>query len=325
MLASAPLGTLSCVANIQKYPPKRGDTRQRDRWRARWRDPSGRTQSKVFDRKADAERWLTGIEHRKHAGEYVDHGAGKITLKEWCEAWRERQVHRASTSVQVESYLRNHVYPVLGDRPLSSLRPSDIQGWVATASQKLAPGSVETCYRHLSSALSAAERDRIIGRSPCQQIKLPKQVKAEIVPPTEAQVAAILDAVKGSYRCAVMLGAGAGLRLGEVFGVQVDRIDFDAGTLRVDQQLVTPGEGRPFLGPPKTPASVRTVPLAPAVLEEIRAHMRSYPPLDGYSSPRKRAIRCAAAPFRLSGLERSSLPARRRCGSTTSGTSTPPL
>ena len=73
------------------------------------------------------------------------------------------------------------------------------------------------------------------------------------------------------------LGAGAGLRLGEVFGLQVDRVDFLRRTIRVDQQLLRRGPVR--LGPPKTPSSVRTVPVADVVLEELAEHMRRFPPL----------------------------------------------
>ena len=41
--------------------------------------------------------------------------------------WRAAQVHREGTVVQVEGILRRHVYPVLGDRPISSVLPSDVQ------------------------------------------------------------------------------------------------------------------------------------------------------------------------------------------------------
>jgi hypothetical protein len=36
--------------------------RGRNRWRARWRDPSGRQRTKSFARKVDAERFLLGRE-----------------------------------------------------------------------------------------------------------------------------------------------------------------------------------------------------------------------------------------------------------------------
>jgi hypothetical protein len=44
-----------------------------------------------------------------------------------CRAVAFRAVHRPSTRAHVETQLRRHAYPVLGDRPLSSVRPSDVQ------------------------------------------------------------------------------------------------------------------------------------------------------------------------------------------------------
>src|SRR4051794_2000645 len=83
------------------------------KWRARYRTPDDGTRSRTFDRKVDAERFLTNIEHRKLTGAYVDPSAGRVTLKEYAEQWRKSQVHRATTAAQVETNLRRHVYPML--------------------------------------------------------------------------------------------------------------------------------------------------------------------------------------------------------------------
>lgn len=71
--------------------------------------------------------------------------------------------------------------------------------------------------------------------------------------------------------------AGAGLRQGEALGLTVDRVDFLRRQLRVDRQLQTPGRGQPSLEPPKSPASMRVVPLADVVLEALAEHARNFP------------------------------------------------
>lgn len=251
-------------------------------WLARWRDPDGAQRSQGFARKVDAERHLASVQHRMMVGEYVDPTAGRMTVRDWCETWRALQVHRPSTAEQVESYFRLHLYPTLGGRQLRSLRPSDVQAWVSDRSTVLAAGSVEVVFRHFASAMKAAEHDRIIGRSPCERIKLPKKAPAEVVPPTVEQVAAIAEAMQERYRAAVVLAAGAGLRLGEVFGVQVDRVDFLRRQVTVDQQLLTPSNGPAVLGPPKTSSSVRTVPVADVVVQELARHVERFPPVGGY-------------------------------------------
>lgn len=270
------------MASIDRHPPRPGDPRKRARWRARWRDPDGKQRTKVFDRKVDAEAHVTALEHRKRRGEYIDPDAGRITVREWCEAWRLMQAHRPSTMAQVESHFRLHLYPVLGRHELRALRPSEVQGWVTGMTERLAPRTTETVYRHFASSMNAAARDRLIGRTPCEAIKLPKPERAEVVPPTVEQVAAIADAIYPRYRCAVILAAGSGLRLGEVFGLHVDRIDFLRRTVRVDQQLLTPNRGPCYLGPPKSDASVRTVPVAEVVINELARHLQQFPAVDEF-------------------------------------------
>lgn len=100
------------------------------KWVARWRSPEGASREKVFDRKVDAEQHLTSIEHAKLSGAYVDPRAGQITFRTYAEQWRASQVHLAGTADQIESRLRMHVYPRIGDRPMGAIRPSEIQALV---------------------------------------------------------------------------------------------------------------------------------------------------------------------------------------------------
>jgi hypothetical protein len=63
-------------------------------------------------------------------------------VRDYAEQWRTSQVHRPTTAAHVETMLRLHVYPVLGDRPFASVLPSDIQSLVKRLSNTLAPGTV---------------------------------------------------------------------------------------------------------------------------------------------------------------------------------------
>lgn len=81
----------------------------------------------------------------------------------------------------------------------------------------------------------------------------------------------------GRYQALVVLAAGTGLRQGECFGLTVDRVDFLRRTITVDRQLILPATGPPQFGPPKTAASVRTVPLPKVVRESLAAHLERWP------------------------------------------------
>jgi integrase len=251
-------------------------------WQARYRAvPRGPQKSKVFARKVDAQRWLDETLASIVTGQYVDPRAGRQTFREYAEQWRFAQIHRATTAAHVETMLRRHVYPSLGDKPLSSVLPSDIQTLVKRLTQTLAPATVGVVHRILAAIFKAAVRDRRIVASPCVGTRLPKIHKKRVEPlPVEA-VLALTEAVPERYRALVTLAAGTGLRQGEAFGLTVDRIDFLRRQLKIDRQLVTMPDGPPYLAAPKTQASVRTVPRPQVVVEALAAHLAMCPS-DGF-------------------------------------------
>lgn len=251
---------------------------QGNRWRARWRAPDGRQRSRVFDRKADATRFLTTVEVGRITGTYVDPRAGRVTFRDYAEDWRSRQLWRESSMDRIESLLRNHLYPVLGCVPLDTIRPSDLDRLVKGLSETLAPSTVVGAYRLAASVFKAAVRDRVLGSSPCVDVRLPVRAQREVVPLTPRQVVAVADAIPHRYRALVVLGAGCGLRLGEATGLTVDRVDFLRRTVKIDRQLITPTRGAPRLGPPKRPASNRVVPLPSVVAVELAAHLKRFDP-----------------------------------------------
>lgn len=263
------------MASIAKRP--------NGQWRARYRDDSRREHSKHFARKVDAQRWLDEVTASVVTGQYVDPKAGKVTVREYAEAWRVGQVHRPTTRAHVETMLRLHVYPAFGDRPLAAVLPSQVQAWVTKLTATLQPPTVGVAHSILASMFKAAVRDRKIASSPCDATRLPKIERRQIVPLATASVQLLAEQVQPRYRALVILAAGTGLRQGECLGLTIDRIDFLRRTLTVDRQLTTLPGGPPFLAPPKTAASVRTIPLPQVVVDELAAHLVSFPAnVDGF-------------------------------------------
>jgi integrase len=178
----------------------------------------------------------------------------------------------------VELQLRLHVYPVLGDRPIGGIRPTEIQGLVRRLSLELAPSTLAVVYGRVVAVYRAAVRDRVVASSPCVDVRLPRtptKAVSEVLEPE--QVLALADAVPPRYRALVISGAGLGLRPGELFGLAVDRLEFLRRTVRVDQQMVrVRGEGV-RLGPLKTAASYRTIPLPDVVGQAIAGHLQTWP------------------------------------------------
>jgi hypothetical protein len=120
-------------------------------------------------------------------------------------------------------------------------------------------------------------RDRLVSSSPCDSTKLPKKRPVQVIPLTTATVHALANAVPERYRALVLLAAGTGLRQGECFGLDVDHIDLERRTLHVEQQLILLPGRDPFLGPPKTTASYRTIPLPDVVVDALHHHLEHFP------------------------------------------------
>jgi integrase len=71
-------------------------------------------------------------------------------------------------------------------------------------------------YAVLSGKFAAAVRDRVIAASPCTGIRLPELEHSDHLILTPEQVHALAAELPERYRAMVYLGAGCGLRHGEV-------------------------------------------------------------------------------------------------------------
>lgn len=259
-------------------PARVASIKRRDngKWRARYRDDAGREHARHFDRKVDAQRWLDEVTASVLTGQYVDPRAGKVTFKAYAVAWQARQVHRTNTAAAVDSALRVHGFPRFGDRPIASIRPSEVQQWVTDLSSAgLAATTVAVTYQHLRAVFRAAELDRVIARTPCERINLPERHRPQVVPLATDVVLATAAGMPPRWAAMVTLMAGTGLRPGEAAGLTLDRVDFLRRTVHVDRQLLLT---RPHtFGPPKTKASTRTIPLPQVVVDALAAHLAAFP------------------------------------------------
>jgi integrase len=150
------------------------------------------------------------------------------------------RLHKTGTVDTYELHLRNHIMPVFGSCGLAAIRPTMVQQWIKDLQsvKGLAPRTIETIYVIFASIMRGAVRDGYIRKSPCADIRLPEISKTIVRLLTSAQVLALAGAMPQRYALLVLLGAGAGLRQGEAFGLALDRIDADAGMITIDRQVV---------------------------------------------------------------------------------------
>lgn len=283
----------------ERVPSKRHGRGKR--WRVRYNDDAGLSREKLFEKKVDADRWDANIRADVSRGVYVDPAAGKVTVRDFGEKWRDDQLHRDSTAERVERFLRLHVYPVMGGTPIAQVRPSNLKAWVKNRSTVLEPSTLRVGYSTLTAMFTAAVIDRLIGVSPCQGVVLPDVERSDIYIATPEQVYALADALPRCYRTQPEVVAGTGLRQGELWGLEVEHVDFLRRRIRVVQQLKVISGRRPFLAQPKTPSSVRDVDLADVTGELLARHIEAFPPVgvevDDETNPRRPTRRVARLIF----------------------------
>src|SRR5262249_34556804 len=147
------------------------------RWKARWLDLDNRERSKSFARKADAERFLTEIEHSKNVGSYLDPDAGRVTLRSRIPLWLDGLTCDPTTQAHIGGRVKRHIPPKPGDKRLDVLARSPgsiIQPWVAGL--PVGASYAQQILADLSSILDAAVADSLISRNPCKDtvVKAPR-------------------------------------------------------------------------------------------------------------------------------------------------------
>jgi integrase len=246
-------------------------------YRVRYRDPAGTQRSKTFKTRAHAKAFKATVEADLLRGTYLDQALGKMTLAEYAEQWLDVQTFGASTRQQATIRLRSHILPPLGATPLAQLRTSQVQAWVRSKQQELAPRTVRVLVSQLSSILNAAVDDERIAKNPVRasSLRLPALDGRKLVPWTVDQVEALSVALPQRYALLLTLTTGLGLRQGEAFGLALEDIDFLRQTVRVRRQ-VSIIDSRLVFALPKG-RKERDVPLPSRVGELITAHLQQYP------------------------------------------------
>ncbi|GGO70962.1 tyrosine-type recombinase/integrase [Nonomuraea cavernae] len=250
-----------------------------DRWQVRYRD-GGEQRKRNFTRRADADRFDATRKADESRGEWIDPRSGRTRLADYALTWMASRLHKPGTAERYAIIIKNHINPTFGNAGVGAIRPTAVQAWVKQLQVNgLAPRTIETIYTIFASIMRGAVRDELIRKTPCVDIRLPHARKTVIRLLTPDQVASLFKAMLPEYAALVLAGSGSGLRQGEAFGLARDRLDFDAGMITVNQQVVVI-KSRPTLGTPKSPASVREVPMPAFLAAALAKHIAKYDPPD---------------------------------------------
>jgi integrase len=271
------------------------------RWRVRWVDPNtGQPRTESFEKKPDAERFDANTQADISRGQYLDLNAGKVTVREYAEKWRQQQVHRDATAARIESEFRLHLYDEIGDLAMGKVKPAHIQKWVKGRMDALAPSSLMQVFTDVKAMFESAVGE-CIGKNPCKGASLPEIDSKDRFIPTAEQIHALSLALKPRLAAIAMVTAGTGLRPGEVRGLELEHVDFLRRTVRVEQQIIWSKPHGVHIARPKTKTSYRTVEVPQVSLDALAAHIQQFPPveveLEDRRDPRKPVRRTATLLF----------------------------
>lgn len=260
------------------------------RWKARYRDPAGRSRSRTFDTKNEARRFLDAAGADMQRGHWVDPSLSRMRLDTWVETFlRTTPELGESTRATYERDLARYVLPRFGSMPLAAIRPGDVRVWISDElAAGIAPSSVHRHYRTLRRVLNLAVANELLAKSPCSSVKAPAVPRDEMRFLTADEVNELAMAINPRLRTFVYTAAYTGLRWGELIGLRRAAVDVPGARLVVVDQLVLVNN-QWHRKAPKTAAGRRRVGL-PAFLaalldEQLECH--ALPCADGLVFPNR--------------------------------------
>lgn len=293
-------GDVPCSCGTKRSPLYPGAEHGRGRrWLVRYRTPDGRQPGRSFDVKVGkdpnrhADAFDKMIAEQLRTDSYADPSAGEVTLQAYAEAWRKGRGHDPERAAYVAAMLRNHVYEgepdsgktvkggvAIGQHQMRALSrlPSLTQAWITA--MPLAPSSALQVVEIVSAVYGAAEDDGIVGRDPTRSksVTRPSAGRTRARPWTAERVAAVRDALPARYQVIPELGAGTGMRQGEMFGLAADDVQFLGRRPEVAvTRQVKLVQGQLHYGPVKN-RKPHAVPLAPSLALALARHMERFPP-----------------------------------------------
>lgn len=259
-------GQGSC--KIVKSGPKKG------RWRAVLpADPAtGKRQQAYFDTETKGRAWISEQLDRRKQQLATDKAP---TLDALAEKWlTSLQRRKKDTTIQSYSDIyRRYISPRIGKLDVDQTTYEHCQGVLnALEDAGYSTWTIKNVRARLVGLLDyAVQKKRRLPYNPARNLEVPadhQPNKGRALTPREWT--ALLAAAEGYRNSAIYdVLLGLGLRPGEALGLRWVDVDWAARTITVTQQV--PNKGKPRLTTPKTPSSVRTLPLSDQLIARLQA------------------------------------------------------
>lgn len=191
-------------------------------------------------------------------------------LDDWFEKWinvHKNEV-RLNTKRHYTTVYQKHISPTLGKRKLKDITLLQIKGLIIQLKNDGYKFETQNKVRILMLDMyNKAMIDNFASRNPAKGIELKRDEKTEPKSLTIEEQTAFFECSKGTfYDNLFVVGVSSGLRPGELCALTWKDIDLDKMEINIDKTLLYQklegDEKKEFhVGPPKTDASIRKVPI----------------------------------------------------------------
>lgn len=252
------------------------DTARGIRYDVRLRNAEGKTYTRTWRTRKEAEAYERSELTARDRGDWIDPTARARTFDDIAAEWlASNPAKRPVTVTRDRGAIGLHLSPAFGSRRIGSIQPKDVQALVAELGTKMAASSTVRTYAVAAAVFRYAVDRDYIAKSPTRTVKLPKIERTSVHVFTPEELVKLSDAMPVEHSPMVWLGAVVGLRWGEVAAIHVRDIDLLAGELHVRHSLTKDANGRTVVGEPKSDAGTRTLALPQALVQVLAAHLRT--------------------------------------------------
>ncbi|MDA8254464.1 MAG: site-specific integrase [Betaproteobacteria bacterium] len=189
-------------------------------------------QSKTFENRRDAEKWVRSVEREMDTGAFIPRDeAARTTINDLAKKYREELLPKQRGKRQEDSRLKA-VEDKFSGFNLSAVTPAMVAKWRDELSKKLAPQTVQHYLAVLNRLYKAAARDFGIPLplgNPVAAVRMPTISNARerrLEGDEETRLLAALDASRGKHLKAVaLLALETAMRRGELLALRWEFVD----------------------------------------------------------------------------------------------------
>ena len=178
------------------------------------------------------------------------------------------------TREEYERINRAYLAPILGALDVAAITPEDVQRCLIAAADRGGSRQAQAVFSLIHAVMRRACRSRLVPWSPVDALDKPEHTPEQGKQLTERDLDAALPFIRQDL--ALSLALFAGLRRGEICGLQWGDVDLAAGLLRIRRQRQRSGR-EVLVRVTKSGAGLRDVPIAPELRPILKHRFRLQP------------------------------------------------